>query len=50
MSEIQDIVENPMRLSKNIIEESIRLLRSYSTKNPSLEELAYCLEFVPKLK
>ncbi len=50
MSEIKDIEENPMRLSISILEESLKKLRSHSTKNPFLNELEYCLDFVPKLK
>jgi hypothetical protein len=49
MSEIEEI-ENPMWLSLNTIKESIKFLRSNSTLIPYVENLAYCLDFVPKLK
>ncbi len=50
LSKFSDTMENPMKLSKSKVEESLNKLRSYSTKNVVLDNLLNCLNFVPKLK
>lgn len=50
MSEGDHGMENPMRLSLNTINESLKFLRSNSTQIPYIDNLSYCLDFVPKLK